>query len=167
LAVVSQEDLILQRQAWKRNGLKVVCAAGAFDLLHPGHVRLLEQARALGDRLIVVVLSDEAIRAECERVTAGSSVGRPVNPSDERAEVVADLVAVDAAAIGEGELAACLAALAPDVYAFSGVADSDFPPPESFATERDWAADAKLVKIPIEPGYSTALLIEKIQQPQA
>jgi len=167
LAVVSQEDLILQRHAWKRNGLRVVCAAGAFDLLHPGHVRLLEQARAMGDRLIVLVYGDPAIREACERAKPGSSAGRPINPSDERAEVVADLVAVDAAAIGEGDLAASLAALEPDVYAFSGVADVDFPPPESFAGDRTWTNNAKLMKIPIEPGYSTALLIEKIQQPHA
>ena len=62
MAVVSQSELILHRQEWKRNGKRVVCVAGAFDLLHPGHVRLLEQARGLGDILIVALQSDESVR---------------------------------------------------------------------------------------------------------
>ena len=58
MAIVSQTDLILQRREWKRNGKRVVCVTGAFDLLHPGHVRLLEHARGLADILIVGVRSD-------------------------------------------------------------------------------------------------------------
>ncbi len=58
MAVVSQSELILQRREWKRNGKRVVCALGVFDLLHPGHLRLLEQARALGDILVVAMESD-------------------------------------------------------------------------------------------------------------
>jgi cytidyltransferase-like protein len=167
LAVVSQEDLILQRQAWKRNGQSVVLAAGAFDLLHPGHVRFLEQARGLGHRLCVLVYDDESVRAACVRLKPGSSSGRPVNPANERAEVVAELTVVESVAVARGDLAACLAELQPDVYASGALADLDFPPLESLTADRKWASRTKLVQIPIEPGYSTALLIEKIQQPQA
>ena len=63
MAIVSQSELILQRQEWKRNGQRVVCAAGAFDLLHPGHIRLLEQARGLGDILVLALQSDPSIRS--------------------------------------------------------------------------------------------------------
>ncbi|MGA6958664.1 MAG: adenylyltransferase/cytidyltransferase family protein, partial [Candidatus Acidiferrales bacterium] len=63
MAIVSQSELILQRREWKRNGKSVVCAAGAFDLLHPGHIRLLEQSRGLGDILVVALQSDASVRA--------------------------------------------------------------------------------------------------------
>src|ERR1700691_2627757 len=78
LAVVSQSELILQRQDWKRNGKRVVCVAGAFDLLHPGHVRLLEQARGLGDILIVALQSDESVRVAAE--AGGKGVPLPLDP---------------------------------------------------------------------------------------
>src|SRR5580698_1938309 len=76
LAVVSQSELILQRQEWKRNGKRAVCVAGAFDLLHPGHVRLLEQARGLGDILIVALQSDESARIAAEQ--AAKLIGAPI-----------------------------------------------------------------------------------------
>src|SRR6202041_3845795 len=105
LAVVSQSELILHRQEWKRNGKRVVCVAGAFDLLHPGHVRLLEQARGLGDVLIVVLQSDEGVRVAAEQgdklvgapapVVPGSFPAKPITPAAERAEILAALAAVD------------------------------------------------------------------------
>src|ERR1700733_11758672 len=79
LAVVSQSELILQRQEWKRNGKRVVCVAGAFDLLHPGHVRLLEQARSLGEILIVALQSDESVRVAAEQ--AAKLIGAPSPPA--------------------------------------------------------------------------------------
>jgi len=60
--VVSQDSLILQRRKWKDNGQCVVFVSGCFDLLHPGHIRLLEQARSHGDILIVGVQSDASFR---------------------------------------------------------------------------------------------------------
>jgi len=109
LAVVSQQALILQREEWKRNGKRVVCAAGAFDLLHPGHVRLLEQARGLGDVLVVGVEMDEAVREREGRILAATSAKSangggqklPVNPAAERAEVVAAIGVVDSVALIE------------------------------------------------------------------
>jgi cytidyltransferase-like protein len=166
LAVVSHEEVILQRQAWKRNGESVACVGGAFDLLHPGHVRLFEQARALADRLIVIVIGDEGVRAARERAKPGSSAGRPVNPASERAEVVAALVAVDSVAVVEGDLSAILGELKPDVFAF-GISNRDRTPAGSLPVDPNWAAYSKLAQIPIEPGFSTTLLIEKIQQSHA
>lgn len=166
MAVVSQEALIFQRQQWKRNRERAVCVAGAFDLLHPGHVRLLEQARDLGDRLIVGVLSDKRVRETCDRAAAGSSARRPVNPEGERAEIVSVLAAVDSVTVAGIELEKFLSRLKPDIYAI-GVADTDRSPAVASLVDPDWAKYSKLVEIPVEPGYSTALLIEKIQQPHA
>lgn len=166
MAVVSQEDLILHRQAWKRNGLSVVCVAGSFDLLHPGHIRILEQARALGDRLVVVVQSDHRVREVCEKVKPGSSAGRPVNPEQERAEVVAAVSVVDAVAMTGWELSIYLSELKPDVYAV-GIAHPERPTKAAAPVDPHAPTVSKVVKIPLEPGYSTALLIEKIKQTHA
>src|SRR5579863_9495309 len=95
LAIVSQSELILQRHEWKRNGKRVVCAAGAFDLLHPGHVRLLEQARGLGDILVVALQSDASARSDAQpagaagedRTNQGAAT-RPITPANERAEIL-------------------------------------------------------------------------------
>src|SRR5580658_3546961 len=89
LAVISQGELILQRSEWKRNGKRVVCVTGVFDLLHPGHIRLLEQARALGDVLVVAIQSDAQARDQ-------KGPSRPITPIAERAEIVAAFQAVDA-----------------------------------------------------------------------
>ncbi|MGD0306523.1 MAG: adenylyltransferase/cytidyltransferase family protein [Candidatus Acidiferrales bacterium] len=163
---MSHEEVILQRQTWKRNGESVACVGGAFDLLHPGHVRLIEQARALADRLIVIVIGDEGVRAARERSKPGSSAGRPVNPASERAEVVAALASVDSVAVVEGDLSAILGELKPDVFAF-GISNRDRAPAGSLPVDPNWAAYSKLEQIPIEPGFSTTLLIEKIQQSHA
>src|SRR5271157_4089221 len=92
-SVVSQRDLILHKVEWKRNGKTIVFAHGSFDLLHPGHVRLLEQARPLGDILVVGVRSDAAVRAvharENQREPAQPM--SPITPASERAEILAAL----------------------------------------------------------------------------
>src|SRR5579863_2009871 len=138
LAIVSQSELILQRHEWKRNGKRVVCVAGAFDLLHPGHVRLLEQARGLGDILVVALQGDESVRIAAEQaakligapnargLTAGRDYpARPITPADERAEIVAALAAVDFVAIFDDASAGeFIARLAPDVLAQGGEAGS-------------------------------------------
>ncbi len=89
LPVISQSELILQRGDWKRNGKRVVCVTGVFDLLHPGHIRLLEQARAQGDVLVVAIQSDAHAREQ-------KGPARPIIPVAERAEIVAAFQAVDA-----------------------------------------------------------------------
>jgi rfaE bifunctional protein nucleotidyltransferase chain/domain len=177
LAVVSQTELILQRQEWKRNGKRVVCVAGAFDLLHPGHVRLLEQARGLGDDLVVALQSDESARVAAEQgwkligapsapsaaAVARNFASRPITPQAERAEILAALAAVDFVAIFEEPTAGeFIARLAPEVLAQGG---------ETGSSENAYADDAaataaggQVVRLPLEPGYSTSRLVERISQ---
>ena len=178
MAVVSQSELILQRQEWKRNGKRVVCVAGAFDLLHPGHVRLLEQARDLGEILIVALQSDESLQVAAEQ--AAKLVGapsapaaaardlavRPITPAGERAEILAALAAVDFVAIFDEPTATeFIARLAPEVLAQGGEAGSS----ENAHVDDDaiTAAGGQVVRLPLEPGYSTSRLIERITQTQA
>jgi cytidyltransferase-like protein len=180
LAVVSQSELILQRQEWKRNGKRVVCVAGAFDLLHPGHVRLLEQARGLGEILIVALQSDESVRVAAEQAakligapsvpapaTAARNLSaRPVTPADERAEILAALSAVDFVAIFDGPTAAeFIVRLVPEVLAQGGEAGSS----ENSYVDDDavTAAGVHVVRLPLEPGYSTSRLVERITHIQA
>jgi cytidyltransferase-like protein len=181
LAVVSQSELILQRQEWKRNGKRVVCVAGAFDLLHTGHVRLLEQARDLGDILIVALQSDESVRIATEQADklvgatapspapilahAGKFPARPITPQVERAEILAALVAVDFVAIFEEATAAeFIARLAPDVFAQGGEGSRENACADDDAVK---AAGGQVVRLPLEPGYSTSQLVERISQLQA
>src|SRR6201997_442712 len=76
----SREELVRTRAEWKAAGKKVVFTNGCYDLLHPGHIRLLEKARSLGDVLILALNSDDSVR----RLKGPS---RPLMPQDERVEV--------------------------------------------------------------------------------
>jgi D-beta-D-heptose 7-phosphate kinase/D-beta-D-heptose 1-phosphate adenosyltransferase len=179
LAVVSQSDLILQRQEWKRNGKRVVCVAGPFDLLHPGHVRMLEQARGLGDILIVALQSDESVRIATEQAykligapsvpspaaAARNFTARPITPQAERAEILAALAAVDFVAIFEEPTASeFIARLSPDVFAQGGEGSRENACADDDAVK---AAGGQIVRLPLEPGYSTSRLVERISQLQA
>src|SRR3981189_1202342 len=86
--IVSQDELILLTAREKRNGRRVVFTNGCFDLLHPGHVRCLTEARALGDVLVVAVNSDASVRGN-------KGNARPLVPQQDRAEVLAALSSVD------------------------------------------------------------------------
>jgi len=173
LAVISQSELILQRQEWKRNGKRVVCVAGAFDLLHPGHVRLLEQARGLGDVLIVALQSDESVRIAAEQAAKlvgnpapSSAPQRPITPQAERAEILSALASVDFVSIFEESTAAeFITRLAPDVFAQGGETD----PSANDCADDDAvkAAGGQVVRLPLEPGYSTSRLVERISELQA
>lgn len=164
--VVSQEDVIRECRARKQHGAKVVFAAGCFDFLHPGHVRLLEQARGHGEILVVAVLGDSSVRevvgagGEKESARTRTLVKRPVTPADERAEILAALAAVDyvtqADLVGLPRL---LAELRPDVAVESAEPSS----PALLARDAP-AANVPLVRIPFEPGHSTAAIIERIVQ---
>lgn len=160
--IVSQEDIILHRRAWKESGQKVALIVGCFDLLHPGHIRLFEQAHTYGDTVVVGVLDDACVAA-----AAGvrGVVKRPVTPASERCEVLAALAAVGYVfELDEKSLPDLLGRLQPD-YVVEGAEPAS---PLSLA----WAAAnatglVQLVRIPLEPGHSTSRLIERITQLRA
>lgn len=160
MAALSLSELILQRCEWKRNGKRVVCVTGVFDLLHPGHIRLLEQARVLGDVLVVAVRSDAHAREQ-------KGAGRPVTAAAERAEIVAALAAVDIVVELTDDPSAkkFVEEFAPDVLVQASGTSSKKPG----RTQHDPASTpgVKLIQIPPEPGHSTSLLIERVKQLRA
>lgn len=155
--IVSAEKLTDLRAAWRSAGKRVVVARGAFDLLHPGHIRLLEQARALGDIFVVGVESDEAVRAAAEPEMRAR---RPVTPSAERAEILAALAAVDfVVELGGTSPDKWLERFSADVIVRGGGDASS-----STKSDGQSRSEAQTVAIPLEPGYSTTLIIDRIRQ---
>ncbi len=151
--VVSQDELILQVQARKRKGQRVVFTNGCFDLLHPGHVRLLEQARSLGDALVVAINSDASVRQL-------KGAHRPVIQESERAEILAALAAVDYVVVfQEPTPQRLIATLLLDLL----VKGSDWGPSEVVGREEVEAAGGRVVSIPLEAGYSTTRLLERMR----
>jgi len=137
----------------RRNGRRVVFTNGCFDLLHPGHIRCLEQARALGDSLIVAVNSDASVRRM-------KGAGRPVMPQAERAEVLAALAAVDYVTVFEEDTPReIIAKVVPEVLVKGG----DWGPDQIVGREEVEAAGGRVVSIPLEPGYSTTGILEKVR----
>ena len=158
--IFSPERLIELRSEWRRERKRVVAAAGAFDLLHPGHIRLLEQARDLGDVLIVAVEDDDRVRRAAKGPAAAA---QPVTPQAERAEVLAALAAVDfVTELREMSVSNWIDRFQPHIYVHGGAATA--PRSASAVYEDKDAAGVQIVSIPLEPGYSSALLIERIQQ---
>src|SRR5262245_18548344 len=112
--ILKRETLVLERERLSSEGKRVVVTNGCFDLLHPGHVRYLTEARALGDALIVALNSDRSVRS-----LKGS--GRPVMNEDERAEIISALRAVDYVTIFDEETPReLIAALLPDLLVKGG-----------------------------------------------
>jgi D-beta-D-heptose 7-phosphate kinase/D-beta-D-heptose 1-phosphate adenosyltransferase len=136
----------------RRRGERVVFTNGCFDLLHVGHVRSLEQARAQGDRLVVALNTDASVRRN-------KGPGRPIVPARQRAEVLAALACVDFVVLfAEATPLATIEALRPDVLAKGG----------------DWALDAIVGRKEVEswggrvlrlrevPGVRTTRIAEKL-----
>ena len=155
--VISQDELIPRRAEWKRYGQRVVFASGVFDVLHPGHVRLLEQARSHGDILVVGIESDE--KSPGQNCTTTNT--RAITPACERAEIIASLAAVDfAVEFNPASLPSFLAQLAPDVI-IKGARPASQPADQRNAEST--STSSQLIHIPVEPGHSTARLIERIK----
>jgi len=152
-AVLTREELILRFAPRKRNGKRVVFTNGCFDLLHPGHIKLLEAARALGDVLVVGLNGDESVRTL-------KGPGRPVISENERAEILANLECVDAVVVFD-ELTPqeTVAALLPDVLVKGG----DWPGNQIVGREEVEAAGGKVVLIDVVQGYSTTEILNKIR----
>jgi len=109
--IVQRSQLTIMVETAKHAGKRIVFANGCFDVLHVGHVRYLEAARALGDLLIVGINSD----AQTRRL---KGEGRPLLPQDQRAEIISSIEAVDLVTIfEEPTVEQLLLALKPDIHA--------------------------------------------------
>ena len=149
--VLSRAELVALRRRWRSEGAAVVFTNGCFDLLHPGHVRLLERAGAHGDKLIAAVNSDAGVRRL-------KGPGRPVLPEAERAATLAALAAVDAVTVFDEETpCALLEVLLPDIL----VKGADW---SHWIAGREIveAAGGRVFPIPVEPGYSTTDVVKNI-----
>ena len=134
----------------------VVFTNGVFDLLHAGHVELLESARAEGAALVVGVNSDASVRR------LGKGADRPLASQDARARVLAGLVAVDCVVLFEEDTPQSLIeALAPDVL----VKGADYA--RDAIVGADWveARGGRVVRVPLVPGFSTTSLVERLRAP--
>lgn len=155
-SLYSRAELLEQRERWRQAGRTLVFTNGCYDLLHPGHVRLLERARSLGDVLVVGLNTDSSVRLS-------KGPGRPLTPERERAELLASLEAVDGVVLFDEETPrALIARLLPDILV-KGADWSHF----IAGREEVEAASGRVVTVPLEPGYSTTRTLEKIlsQQP--
>jgi rfaE bifunctional protein nucleotidyltransferase chain/domain len=152
--IVAREAIHRVADELRREGRRVVFTNGVFDLLHPGHIRYLSQARRLGDALIVGVNSDRSVRSN-------KGDGRPINAESERAELLAALEAVDAVVVFDEDTPhEVIAAVQPDVL----VKGADWPEDGIVGRDIVEARGGAVVRVPVEPGYSTSSIIEKIRQ---
>lgn len=139
--------------AARRRGERVVFTNGCFDLLHVGHVRSLEQARALGERLVVAINRDASVRAL-------KGAGRPIVPARQRAEVVAALACVDWVLLfGEATPLRAIRALRPDILAKGG--DWPLDAIVGRADVESWGG--RVVRLREVPGLRTTSLVEAIR----
>ncbi|HEV2647300.1 MAG TPA: bifunctional D-glycero-beta-D-manno-heptose-7-phosphate kinase/D-glycero-beta-D-manno-heptose 1-phosphate adenylyltransferase HldE [Acidobacteriaceae bacterium] len=149
--VVTREELTQRAALWKANGERVVFTNGCFDLLHIGHITVLEQARRFGDRLIVAINSDTSV----SRLKGPT---RPIVRETERARVLAALGAVDAVVVfGEATPLDLIVAARPDVIVKGG----DYVPETVVGADevKSWGGQVKIV--PTVEGFSTTALIAK------
>ncbi len=149
--IYSKQELLDARAGWRAEGRSVVFTNGCYDVLHPGHVRLLESARSLGDILILALNSDASVA----RMKGPS---RPIFAENERAELAAALAAVDAVVIfGEDTPRELIAEVLPDVL----VKGADW---SHFVAGREEveAAGGRVELLALEPGYSSSHLIEDL-----
>ncbi|HEY7509098.1 MAG TPA: D-glycero-beta-D-manno-heptose 1-phosphate adenylyltransferase [Vicinamibacteria bacterium] len=148
-------ELLARRHRWRAQGRRVVFTNGCFDLLHPGHVALLEAARGKGDVLVVGINSDASVRAL-------KGEGRPLVPADERAEMLLALESVDAVVVyDEPTPREVIAALLPDVL----VKGADWAADAIVGREEVEAAGGRVERVPLVPGRSTTSLVERIRRP--
>ena len=132
---------------------RIVFTNGVFDILHPGHVRYLQAARRHGDLLIVGLNSDASVRRN-------KGPSRPINPQNERAEVLAALACVDAVSIFDEETpAAIIRRVQPDIL----VKGADWPADQIVGRDTVEARGGRVILEPVEPGYSTTSIIERVQ----
>lgn len=147
----SKDELIAARAIWKREGRKVVFTNGCYDILHPGHIRLLESARSLGDLLILALNTDASV----QRLKGPS---RPLIHQQDRADMACALAAVDVVAFfDEDTPRELIAAVLPDVL----IKGADWA---HFVAGREEveAAGGQVLTVPLQPGFSTTNIVDEI-----
>lgn len=152
----TRAELVAVRQQWRAAKQKVVFTNGCYDILHPGHIRLLEAARSLGDVLILALNTDASV----QRMKGPS---RPILPENERVSLAAQLEAVDAVAtFDEDTPRELIAAVLPDILV-KGADWSHF----IAGREEVEAAGGTVQTIPLEAGYSTTNFVEQVLRRRA
>jgi D-beta-D-heptose 7-phosphate kinase/D-beta-D-heptose 1-phosphate adenosyltransferase len=150
--ILSLDQLRTERERQRRLGRRVVFTNGCFDLIHPGHIKYLQEARRLGDALIVALNSDRSVRE-----LKGEK--RPILYQNERAEVMAALGCVDYVTIfDEPTPREIIAALLPDVLVKGG----DWGIDQIVGRDEVEAAGGEVLSLPFIEGCSTTDLIERI-----
>lgn len=151
--VLSRDQAIQLVGRLRASGARIVFTNGVFDLLHPGHVRYLQDARGYGDALVVGLNSDASVRRN-------KGDGRPIVQWNERAETLAALACVDAVVqFDEDTPAEIIRAVQPDVL----VKGADWPADQIVGRDTVEARGGRVIRVAVEPGYSTTALIERIR----
>lgn len=154
--VLSQAGIARFIQEHRAAGRIIVFTNGVFDILHPGHVRYLQDARALGDVLIVGLNADASVRRN-------KGPGRPINEESERAEILVALACVDAVVMFLEETPADIVRLVqPDIL----VKGADWPADQIVGRDTVEARGGRVVLMPVEPGHSTTAILTRIRQLQ-
>lgn len=143
--------------AWRASAPSpVVCTNGVFDILHPGHIEILERARAMGGSLIVALNSDASVRL------LGKGPDRPINPQQARARVVAALRCVDAVVLfDEPTPLKMIEALLPDLLVKGG----DYSPESVVGADVVRAHGGRVEIVPLVPDQSTTHIVERLRAP--
>jgi rfaE bifunctional protein nucleotidyltransferase chain/domain len=154
--IVNPDRLAAIADSLREQGRKLVLTNGCFDLLHVGHVRHLQAARALGDALAVAINGDDSVR-----LLKGE--GRPLNNENDRAEIVAALECVDHVVLfPEVRATRLIEKVRPSVYVKGGdYTPASLHPDEHAALEK---TGAEIRILPFEPGHSTSGLIERMKR---
>jgi rfaE bifunctional protein nucleotidyltransferase chain/domain len=154
--IIDMDQLAERARELRRAGKRLVATNGCFDLLHVGHVRSLQAARALGDALAIGLNDDQSVREL-------KGAGRPVNNESERAEVVAALECVDFVTIFPGLRATrFIEAARPAIYAKGGDYTSETLDAEEQAVMREIGVEVRI--LPFVHGYSTSDLLEQLRK---
>jgi D-beta-D-heptose 7-phosphate kinase/D-beta-D-heptose 1-phosphate adenosyltransferase len=147
----AQADAFIKQE--RSRGRRIVFTNGVFDLLHPGHVRYLQRARSLGDRLIVGLNADVSVRRN-------KGPARPITPENERAEILSALECVDAVVIFDQDTPADIVRLVqPDIL----VKGADWPADQIVGRDTVEARGGKVVLVPVEQGHSTSAIVQRIR----
>lgn len=143
---------VLQR---REAGQRIVFTNGVFDILHPGHVRYLAEARRLGDALIVGVNSDRSARAQ------GKGPDRPIHPEADRAEVLDALAVVDGVVVFDQDTPHEIIGLVqPDVL----VKGADWGPDNIVGRDIVEERGGRVVRVPLAEGYSTSAILDRVRR---